>query len=185
MKKKKRHLYFLFWALTFISFAFLLGWYLLDQFKDKSSDQTGFFEEPTNSVQVVEQRDAHPEEVRPLPDISPEELAFRQRSNQVLEDFPKKSILKERGRDQHKPPKELVEASSELGTIEDLLDKNPNLAKEGLRFYRKCALKDELLTSLRALCLHNLKTRAEKTGFDKRIRWSEFPDNLHRIADKL
>lgn len=145
----------------------------------------GFLEESPNPVHVVEQKDAHPEEVRALPDISSEELAFRQRAQRVLEDFPKKSILKERGRDPHKPPRELVDASNELGTIEDLLDKNPELVKEGLRFYRKCALTNELLTSLRALCLHNLKTRATASGFDKRIRWNEFPDHLHRIADKL
>jgi len=185
LKKKRRQLYFLFWVVTFFCFASLLGWYLIDQFKKSPSEPRSFLEEPSNAVQVIEQKDAHPEEVRPLPDISPEELAFRERAARILEDFPRKSILKDRGRNPHKPPRELVDASGELGALEDLLDKNPGLVKEGLRFYRKCALTNELLTSLRGLCLHNLKTRARSAGFENRIRWNEFPDHLHRIADKL
>ncbi|NDD53330.1 hypothetical protein EBZ39_05570 [bacterium] len=165
-----------------IGFGSLLGIYLAERFQTTKAKVATPAPEP---VQVVEQKDAHPEEVRPLPDISSEELAFRERALRVLEDFPKKSVLKEKDRELHKPPKELIDASGELGAIEDLLDKNPELTKEGLRFYRRCALKEDLLTSLRALCLHNLKTRAKKSGFDKKIRWSDFPDHLHRISDKL
>lgn len=168
-----------------ISFTALVGLYLEDRFKSAAPKTIPSAEKNPNPVHVLEQKEAHPEEVRPLPSISSEELAFRERANRVLEDFPKKNILKEKDRDLHKPPKELVDASSELGAIEDLLDKNPELIKEGLRFYRRCALTNETLTSLRALCLHNLKTRAKKAGLDNRIRWSDFPEHLHRIADKL
>lgn len=163
----------------------MLGWYLSDRFKKPSLDNDFLLEDKPDAVQVIEQKDAAPEETRPLPDISSEELAFRERAQQIIEDFPRKNILKEKERDLHKPPRELIEAGNELGALEDLLDKNPNLIKEGLRFYRRCALTDDLLTSLRALCLHNLKIRSHKSGFDKRIRWSEFPAYLHRIADKL
>ncbi|MFM8268678.1 MAG: hypothetical protein ACKN9V_00685 [Pseudomonadota bacterium] len=185
MRKKQRKLYFLFGWLTVLSFLALLGWYLSDRFRMLPTESHFIFEEKLGSVQVAEQKDSAPEEVRPLPDISAEELAFRQRAQQALEDFPRKNILKEQGRDLHKPPQELLDASAELGTIEDLLDKNPSLVKEGLRFYRRCALNEALLNSLRGLCLHNLKTRAKASGFEKRIRWNEFPDYLHRIADKL
>lgn len=171
--------------LVFLGFTALLGWYLSDRFKKYPSTENDFLDEPKHNVQVVEQPDAHPEEVRPLPDITSEKLAFRERAKRVIETFPKKNILKERDRDLHKPPKELLDASGELGAIEDLLDKNPELTKEGLRFYRKCTLSGDLLTSVRALCLHNLKTRAKASGFDTKIRWDEFPEFLHRIADRL
>jgi len=187
LRRKSKKLTYLFWGITFLGFTVGLGWHLSGKYfpQEASQHPDPFFDGSAELVGVVEEREASPEEKRPLPEISPEELSFRERTNRVLEDFPKKEILKDSGRDLHKPPPELVDASTELGAIEDLLDKNPELTKEGLRFYRKCALQEALLSSLRALCLHNLKQRAERAGLTKKINWKQFPDKLHRIADRL
>ena len=185
MRRRKKNLSYLFWGLAFLAFTFGFGWHLSQRYFPSDKSEDFFNDKPSSVAEVLETKEPSREEVRPLPEISPEELAFRERATSVLKDFPKQEILSEKNRDLHGPPRELGDAAAEIGTIEDLLDKNPELAREGLRFYRKCALKESLLTSLRALCLHNLKTRAKKSGFENRIRWSEFPQNLHRIADKL
>lgn len=168
-----------------MGFTLGLGWHLSEKYFPKESSELLLADEPNQFVSVSEDKEPTPEERVKLPEITPEELSFRQHANQVLKSFPDKAILKEQHRDLHAPPPELREVGAELGAIEELLDKDPSLTKEGLRFYRKCALKESLLTSVRALCLHNLKTRAKATGLYPRIRWGEFPDNLHRIADKL
>jgi len=184
-KKSKKKLYSLFWVITFMGFALGLGWHLSNRPTLRPEAKSLESPESGGVVALSEEKEPSPEENRALPAISAEELAFRERATEVLKDFPRKEILKERGRDLHQPPKELGEAAQELGVVEDLLEKNPSLLREGLRFYRKCALSEPLLTSLRALCLHNLKERAKKSGVEKNIRWSDFPENLHRIADKL
>lgn len=168
-----------------MGFALGFGWHLSNRPSIQRAAEKTENVESGGVVALSEEREPSPEENRSLPAISPEELAFRERATEVLKDFPRKEILKEKGRDLHQPPKELAEAGQELGVIEDLLEKNPSLLREGLRFYRKCALSEPLLTSLRALCLHNLKERAKKSGVEKKIRWGEFPENLHRIADRL
>lgn len=185
MRKKRKNLYFLFWVFAFVAFTLGLGWHLSDRYFPKEKNEPLFSEDTNNLITVQEQKEPTPEEKIKLPEISPEELSFREHANRILRSFPNKDILKDKNRDLHKPPPELTDVGAEIGSIEELLDKNGKLIKEGLRFYRKCALNEGLLTSVRALCLHNLKTRAEEAGFKNKIRWSEFPDNLHRIADKL
>lgn len=185
MRRRKKNLSYLFWGFAFLAFTFGFGWHLSQRYFPKSNSATLSIVNPSDISEVVETKEPSKEEVRPLPVISKEELEFRERANSVLDTFPSKEILLQKDRDFHGPPEELGDAAAELGAIEDLLDKSPSLTKEGLRFYRRCALKESLLTPVRALCLHNLKTRAKSSGFDKKIRWNEFPQNLHRIADRL
>ncbi|NBX92941.1 MAG: hypothetical protein EB078_11020 [Proteobacteria bacterium] len=185
MKKKNRKLYLGFWLVTFIGFTAGLGLHLSNRGQKPSPPAPPTITGENALVSLSEQKEPSPEETRHLPDISKEEVAFRERTVEALRGFPRKDILKEKGRDLHTPPKELVEASQELGIIEDMLDKTPSLLSEGLKFYKECALSEELLTPLRALCLHNLKTRSKRAGVDGKVRWDLFPQNLHRIADKL
>jgi len=167
-----------------MSFALGLAWHFSKASLEKDGDTDGKSEVSTGSgIAVFESKEPTPDENSPLPEISSEELAFRERAEKVLSDFPSKELLKDPKRELHRPPPELAEVGAELGAIEDLLDSYPHLNQEGLRFYRKCALKVDLLTSVRALCLHNLKIRAQKTG--RKIREKDFPDQLHRLADKL
>lgn len=186
MRRKSNTFRNLFFGTALISFTLGLAWHFSQKSPIKNESHDEIPQKPTgSSVGVFEVKEPTPEENAPLPDLSNEELAFRERADKVLADFPEKQILKNPDRDLHRPPPELADAGAELGAIEDLLDDYPHLVKEGLRFYRKCALKDELLTSLRALCLHNLKTRAKKAGKEKEIRWKEFPEQIHRLADRL
>ena len=186
MKRNNAAFRNLFFGTALVSFTLGLAWHFSKNSALKTNTSAEIQPNLTgSSVGVFETKEVTPEENGPLPDISNEELAFRERAERVLSDFPQKQILKDPDRDLHRPPPELADAGAELGAIEDLLDDYPNLINEGLRFYKKCALKDDLLTSLRALCLHNLKTRAKKAGKEKEIRWKEFPDQLHRLADRL
>lgn len=185
MRRRKKNLSYVFWGLAFLAFTFGFGWHLSQRYFPKENPINFSLGNPSGVSEVIETKEPSKEEVHPLPVISKEELEFRERANTVLDAFPSKEILSKKDRDFHGPPEELGEAAAELGAIEDLLDKSPTLTNEGLRFYRKCALKESLLTPVRALCLHNLKIRAKSSGIDKKIRWNEFPENLHRIADRL
>lgn len=186
MRKKSTAFRNLFFGSALVSFTLGLAWHFSKTGNEKIDSALELAQKPSGSgVAVFETAEPTLEDNAPLPDISSEELAFRERAERVLADFPQKHLLKDPNRDLHRPPPELADAGAELGAIEDLLDDYPDLINEGLRFYKKCALKDELLTSLRALCLHNLKNRAKKTGKEASIRWSEFPDQLHRLADRL
>ena len=167
-----------------MGFSIVLGWYIAGRYQSLGEKKGEAFD-PQSWVTVIEEKEPSVEEKKALPEISEEELAVRSRAKELLKDLPKKDILHKPDRDHHRPPPELTEAGAELGAIEDLLDKNPSLLREGLRFYKQCALQDEVLTSLRALCLHNLKVRAKSAGIENRIRWQIFPNPLHRLADKL
>lgn len=167
-----------------MSFALGLAWHFSKASLEKGGETNEKTDTPIGSgIAVFERKEPTPDENSPLPEISSEELAFRERAEKVLSDFPSKELLKDPKRDLHRPPPELAEVGAELGAIEDLLDSYPHLSQEGLRFYRKCALRADLLTSVRALCLHNLKARAKKTG--AKLSEKEFPEQLHRLADKL
>lgn len=183
--KAKKKLYRLFGGTLLITFTGILGWYIAGRYQSLGENNQSNFNHPQAWVTVIEEKEPSNEEKQPLPEISEEELSFRARAKEILKDFPGKEVLHQPERDHHRPPPELTSAGAELGAIEDLLDKNPHLLREGLRFYRQCALQENILTSLRALCLHNLKVRAKSAGIESRIRWQIFPSHLHRLADKL
>jgi hypothetical protein len=83
----------------------------------------------------------------------------------------------------HHVPTEAIESSEIFGEIADKLKANPSLTRDALRFYSACALNDQLITSVRAVCARNLKDWAKIARID--VSKVEIPDNIVRIADIL
>jgi hypothetical protein len=95
----------------------------------------------------------------------------------------REQIAKLKPSEQHKTPVALFEAGTEIGKVAEAIEKDPSLAPQGIDFYGKCARRKELSTSVRALCLGNLRDlardanlAANEEGVDPKIK---------ALADKL
>jgi len=76
-----------------------------------------------------------------------------------------------------------LQTSEVFGEISDRLKTSPNLIKEALRFYRACALNEQLVTSIRAVCTRNLKDWSKIARID--ISKIEIPESIEKIADVI
>jgi len=85
--------------------------------------------------------------------------------------------------DFHHVPINVIESSEVFGEIADKIKTNPSLIKEALRFYGACALNEQVVTSIRAVCARNLKDWARKTNTD--ISRVILPENIERVSEVL
>jgi hypothetical protein len=85
--------------------------------------------------------------------------------------------------DFHRVPPSVLQASEVFGEISDRLKTNPKLIREALRFYRACALNEQLVTSIRAVCTRNLKDWSKVAGIN--ISKVDIPESIERIADVI
>ena len=85
--------------------------------------------------------------------------------------------------DFHHVPPTVIESSEIFGDIADRLNKNGYLIRDALKFYSACALNEQLVTSVRAVCARNLKDWSSKAKID--ISRIEIPDTIQKIADVL
>ncbi len=85
--------------------------------------------------------------------------------------------------DFHRVPFEVIESSEIFGEIADKLKSNSTLTKEALKFYSACAINEQLITSIRAVCARNLIDWSKKARID--ISRISIPDNIIRIAEVL
>jgi hypothetical protein len=83
----------------------------------------------------------------------------------------------------HHVPTEVIGSSEIFGEIADRIKANPALTREALRFYSACAVNEQLITSVRAVCTRNLKDWAKIAKID--VSKVEIPDDIIRIADVL
>jgi hypothetical protein len=88
----------------------------------------------------------------------PTAAEFKEFSNQVFDSLPKKENLKSEGSSAvHQMPKTMTETAAKLGQLRAMIEAKPQLKKEAVSWYQNCALKSNLATSVRALCLNNAK----------------------------
>jgi hypothetical protein len=85
--------------------------------------------------------------------------------------------------DFHHVPPQVIESSEIFGEIADRLKRSPQLIKDGLRFYAACALNEQLVTSIRAVCARNLKDWSKKSRID--TSQVVIPENIERIANVI
>ncbi|MFM8314214.1 MAG: hypothetical protein ACKOA8_08005 [Deltaproteobacteria bacterium] len=85
--------------------------------------------------------------------------------------------------DFHHVPPTVIESSEIFGDIADRLNKNGYLIRDALKFYSACALNEQLVTSVRAVCARNLKDWSSKAKID--ISRIEIPETIQKIADVL
>lgn len=72
--------------------------------------------------------------------------------------LPTREILLQKTEEElHQPPREVLDLGIEFGKIHDSLAAQPGLAPTGAKFFAECAGRDDLLTSVRAVCLRNAR----------------------------
>lgn len=145
-------------------------------------------EQPAAVVQAIPAPVALPEAkvsaARPTPTPASEE-PFAEFSRETLQKLPTVDQVRSRTSDFHRPPLELSEGAHLIAQVENRLRAEPRLAREGMEFYRKCALEESVLTALRAVCLRSLKDWAKKAKLKELVRKDEYSERLHFIADQL
>ncbi len=88
-----------------------------------------------------------------------------------------------RPKETHNTPALLFKAGTEIGKVAEAIEKDPSLAPQGMDFYAKCARRADLSTSVRALCLGNMRD----LGRDRNIAFDEegVDPKIKSLADKL
>lgn len=84
----------------------------------------------------------------------------------------------------HRTPKPIIDAGLKLSQIAQTLAQYPEWVPDAISFYRECSARDELASSIRALCFSNLESWAEKSG----IEFEEHelvPPRIRRLAADL
>jgi|GEM_PF-6139598 len=92
-------------------------------------------------------------------------------------------ISKLKPSEQHKTPAALFAAGTEIGKVAEAIEKDPTLAPQGIQFYGTCARRSELSTSVRALCLGNLRDLAKASGAP--VDEEGVSPEIRQLADKL
>jgi hypothetical protein len=85
----------------------------------------------------------------------------------------------------HHRPEAVANAAVPLGQLARLLTDNSLLIPDGIKFYRACAEKSELLTSVRALCLRNWIDWSKKIGMNTDGILSQFPAHIQYVAKEI
>lgn len=77
---------------------------------------------------------------------------------EVRDQLPTRAILRNKTAEEvHQPPQELLDIGLEFGKIHDALALQPSRVPAGAAFFAECAGRDDLLTSVRAVCVRNAR----------------------------
>lgn len=136
----------------------------------------------TTTQTTVAAPTAVPAPAAPMPVETP--VPFQQTLEKTQAALPtREQISKLKPSEQHKTPVALINAGTEIGKVAEAIEKDPSLAPQGIDFYGKCARRSELSTSIRALCLGNLRDLGKATG--SAIDEEGVSPEIRRLADKL
>lgn len=112
---------------------------------------------------------------------------FRRQSKTILDQLPLKSDLQKLDDGQaHSIPQELLQTGRELGKLKELVIKYPNfkeLQDEAKTYYKSCADKDEVPTSIRSLCLFNRLQLAK--NHNEKFDISSYPPEIKQLVLEL
>jgi len=113
------------------------------------------------------------------PDNQPTEKEFVSKLQNISSALPTIAQLQKLTESQvHRTPSPLVAAAESLGEVEEAVEANPSLRPHAIEFYQQCAIKDELASTIRALCYHNWKTHSRETELP-------IPAEIRDLADSL
>ena len=111
---------------------------------------------------------------------------FARVSAEVANSLPTLAALREESRkDPHMTPPVLLNAGAELGRLVRLIQDHPELKRDGALFYRNCSNRDELPSSIRALCFSNLTALSRSLGDGRLLNSASVPMAIRELAEKL
>lgn len=83
----------------------------------------------------------------------------------------------------HETPRLIRQAGKELGAIAQWLEDEPSLKPAGALFYQACFQREDIASSVRALCLSNHRALREAAGDPE--GWSEEENKVHAEVKRL
>jgi hypothetical protein len=90
---------------------------------------------------------------------------FARKTESVFATLPRISELRALPAEQvHTTPAALINAGAAIGEVAEAIEKNPALAPQGIAFYGKCARAGDISVSVRAVCLHDLRSLSLAAG---------------------
>jgi len=109
---------------------------------------------------------------------------FARRAEEVQASLPTLDKIKSLTEEEvHSTPTSVMEAGLKLGELAEAIEKDPSLAPEGIAFYGKCARRGDISSSVRALCLSDLRDLSKKRG--QAADESGIPAEITRMAAVL
>ncbi|MGZ3651590.1 MAG: hypothetical protein ACXVB9_15440 [Bdellovibrionota bacterium] len=109
---------------------------------------------------------------------------FAKRAEEVQASLPTLDKIKTLSAEEvHSTPVAVLEAGLKLGELAETIEKDPTLAPEGIAFYGKCARRSDISSSIRALCLSDLRELSKKQGLT--ADESGIPAEIARKTDVL
>jgi hypothetical protein len=125
----------------------------------------------------------------PLPFPSPDASTppnFESTLSQALATLPTTEKLRDlRDSDVHGMPEPVRAAGDALANIADSVAKNRALAPRALQFYAECVDKKDVVASVRALCLSNVRKWSQRLEMRTPVDESQVPPHIVRLADQL
>jgi hypothetical protein len=82
-------------------------------------------------------------------------------------------------------PEPVRAAGDALANIADSVAKNRALAPRALQFYAECVDKKDVVASVRALCLSNVRKWSQRLEMRTPVDESQVPPHIVRLADQL
>lgn len=140
--------------------------------------------QPQRPSQQQQPQQPQPEQPQPpLPSASSE---FKQLAEKTLASLPTNEDLQRlKAEELHSTPAPIVAAARSLSQVTKLLHAHPELAPEGLKFYRECAERASAPDSVRALCFANLRNLSQAAGQPDAFRAAEYPERIRRLGDQI
>ena len=108
---------------------------------------------------------------------------FKTYLNETINSLPnKKAAQGLKDEEVHQNPKMVMDAGLRLGSIKKQIKLNSDFEEEGMKFYDQCAMKEDGLTPVRALCLANLVYMKNEKGEDFELE--KYPEKVKELAQK-
>jgi hypothetical protein len=111
----------------------------------------------------------------------PMDTNFAELAQKALDALPRIESIRASGVSVHQTPKALLDSSEALTQVSMALQDHPELAAEGVEFYRACANHSDLMTAVRAVCLQRLIYGSK----DSVPEQSAYPEELWNLAQGL
>jgi hypothetical protein len=109
--------------------------------------------------------------------------SFSEFTERLQKKLPLKASLANLGHhDVHTTPELIIESARELGRVKQKLKENSELVEDAIVFYEGCIAVEEVVTSVRALCLSNLLYL--KLQKRENVELGNYPKKLVSLAIK-
>ena len=134
-----------------------------------------------------------PSRINDLPDIKNEPIAnetdvmeFQDELNRHYKNLPTLGDLKNLTAEEvHHTPEIITEGGGILGRVLDEAEKDPKKRLEAMSFFKKCAVDQEIATSIRAMCLNKTLNLVPQWKIPMAVTDEEISKEVFELAMKL